>query len=166
MCRVCAFVYLCCYIQKRSKEWADKMQAKWAAEANTRQQHEKKSLCVRQKEREKKTDENIWKSDSNNKSLQVNEVDCILRLAKLCAPRDWNVNTCSFFALAPLFLFLHSWLWCCCFFCFIVWCALIFFALLSTEVLVHVDFTCNRNSINRLKAISWGYVQTKNGPQK
>lgn len=49
----------------------------------------KKLSCVEDKEKEReKKEENIWKSNSNNKSLQVKEVEYILRLAKLCAPRD------------------------------------------------------------------------------
>lgn len=60
---------------------------------------------------QKKAIENIWKSNSNNKSLQVNEAECVFDWLNY-AHRDWNVNTCSFFLMRfrSLVFFLQS-LW-------------------------------------------------------
>lgn len=50
----------------------------------------------KRRERKKNVRKAIWKSNSNNKSLQVNEVECVFDWLNY-AHRDRNVNTCSFF---------------------------------------------------------------------
>lgn len=49
--------------------------------------------------------ENIWKSNSNNKSLQVNEVQCVFDWLNYAHRETETVNTCSFFRLQFLLIF-------------------------------------------------------------
>lgn len=106
-------------LQKYESEYKPMKYERNGLQKQSEEKKKKKLLCVeeerkREKIRQKKT---IWKSNLNSKSFQVNEVEWILRLAKLRAPRNWNVNTCSFYLLhsSPsvfMIFFLHLIVWC------------------------------------------------------
>lgn len=167
MCRVCVSVCLFVLLHKSESENEPIKCKRNGLQKQTQdcKKKRKKSLCVR---RRGKNDEHIWTSNSNNKSLQVNEVDCILRLAKLCAPRDWNVNTCSFLlslsAFSPSAFMIVFFLSSHCLVCFN------FFHFFSPLKRWDILILLATAIINRLKAISWSYVKpqrtTKNRVQK